>query len=267
MIRFDNVSVTFNRGTPLEMQALRGINLSISEGEFVTVIGSNGAGKSTLLNVLTGEARLQRGSIKVDEVNISNWSTARRASLIARVFQDPMIGTCSNLSIEENFAIAYRRGRRRGVAWALNKSIRSEFMKCVSTLGMKLEERLRDPIGMLSGGQRQAVSLLMAVMNPMKILVLDEHTAALDPKTAELVLKMTNQIVTERRLTTIMVTHSMHQALSVGTRTIMLHQGKIVLDVANQERKKLDSAALLAIFKKQTNSEDVYDDELILDKA
>ncbi|MBL0941955.1 MAG: ATP-binding cassette domain-containing protein, partial [Alphaproteobacteria bacterium] len=213
MISFNNIKVCFNPGTPMESHALCGITLRIAEGEFVTVIGSNGAGKSTLLNALTGDINLQSGTLDVDGVNITKWSTARRASVVARVFQDPMVGTCSDLSIEENLALAYRRGQVRNLSKALDTRIREEFRTYIAMLKMGLEDRLKDPIGLLSGGQRQTISLLMAVMSPMKILVLDEHTAALDPKTAHFVIELTQKIVRERGLTVLMVTHSMHQAL------------------------------------------------------
>ena len=264
MIKFQNTHVIFNPGTPLESRALRGVDLQIAEGEFVTVIGSNGAGKSTLLNLLTGDVPAEVGKIEVDGVDITKWSTARRASLVSRVFQDPMVGTCANLSVEENFALAARRGQRRSFDWALNKTNREQFRDSVSMLKLGLEDRLKDPIGRLSGGQRQTLSLLMAVMSPMKILVLDEHTAALDPKMAAFVVDLTNKIVKQRQLTVLMVTHSMHQALDVGSRTIMLHQGKVVLDIAGKERSKLDVPDLLELFKRKSG-EEIDDDTLMLD--
>ncbi|MEN8236387.1 MAG: ABC transporter ATP-binding protein [Pseudomonadota bacterium] len=264
MIHLNQAQVVFNPHTPLETRALRGVDLTIAEGEFVAVIGSNGAGKSTLLNLLTGDIVPSEGVVEVDGVNISNWSPAARAGLVARVFQDPMMGTCSDLSIEENFALAYKRGQARRLSWALNKKIRKEFQDYVSQLNMGLEDRLKDPIGRLSGGQRQTLSLLMAVLSPMKILVLDEHTAALDPKMAAFVMELTQKIVKERRLTVLMVTHHMHQALHVGTRTIMLHAGKLVLDLKGKERKKLDVPELLELFKKKSG-EEMDDDRLVLD--
>ncbi len=264
MIHFHDVQVIFNQHTPLENQALRGLDLTIDENEFVTVIGSNGAGKSTLLNLLTGDILPTVGALEVDGVNISAWSTAKRSGLVARVFQDPMVGTCGDLSIEENFALAYRRGQSRSLALAINKTIRNEFRHYVAQLKMGLEDRLKDPIGRLSGGQRQTLSLLMAVLSPMKILVLDEHTAALDPKMAAFVMELTQKIVTERHLTVLMVTHSMQQALHVGSRTIMLHQGKLVLDLKGKEREKLNVPDLLELFKQKSGSE-MDDDRLMLD--
>jgi putative ABC transport system ATP-binding protein len=263
MISFNKIKVCFNPGTPMETQALQGITLHIAEGEFVTVIGSNGAGKSTLLNALTGDVTLESGTLKVDGLDISTWPTARRASMVARVFQDPMDGTCSNLSIEENFALAYRRGQSRGFAWALDTKIREEFRSYIAMLKMGLEDRLKDPIGLLSGGQRQTLGLLMAVMSPMKILVLDEHTAALDPKTAGFIIDLTQKIVKERGLTVLMVTHSMHQALEIGSRTVMLHRGKVVFDVKDKSRSKLTVPDLLDLFKR-TSGEEVDDDALVL---
>ncbi len=254
----------------MENHALRGISLNIAEGEFVTVIGSNGAGKSTLLKCLTGVANPQKGSIVVDDTDITSWNTPRRAEFVAHVFQDPMMGTCADLSIEENLALAYGRGQnqswklKNGFRLALTHSRREEFRKHVSVLGMGLEDRLQDPIGLLSGGQRQTLSLIMAILSPMKVLVLDEHTAALDPKMAAMVMDLTCKIVAERKLTTMMVTHSMHQALEAGTRTIMLHQGKVVLDISGHERSNMTMQDLLELFKKKSGSE-VDDDRLVLE--
>ena len=231
MISLDNIYVTFGGGTPLETCAIRGISLDIQEGEFVTVIGSNGSGKSTLLNTLSGEVFPTSGKIKVGEQDITNSTTAKRAKLISRVFQDPLAGSCENLSIEENMALAWYRGQPRGFGSALNTKNREIFKQQLSRLGLGLESRLKDKMGLLSGGQRQAISLLMSALQPAKILLLDEHTAALDPKTADFVIDLTCQIIEENKLTSLMVTHSMQQALEVGTRTIMLHKGKIVFDV------------------------------------
>ncbi len=265
MIKFKNVHVKFNPNTVMEVHALRGVSLVINEGEFVTVIGANGAGKSTLLGALTGAVPVLEGAIEVDGVNITKWSEPRRAGLVARVFQDPMVGTCADLSIEENLALAYRRGQQRTLAKALNKEIREELRHYVAMLNMGLENRLGDPIGLLSGGQRQTLSLLMAVLSPMKILVLDEHTAALDPKTADFVIELTEKIVRERHLTVMMVTHSMHQALHVGSRTIMLYQGRIVLDLCPDERKNMTIPGLLDLFKQKSGAE-VDDDALVLER-
>ncbi len=248
MIRVAGLEVTFGRGTVLETRALAGVDLALAEAEFVTVIGSNGAGKSTLLNALTGDAVPERGRIEIDGQDVTGWAPSARARLIARVFQDPQAGSCAALTIEENLALAAARGRRRGLGPALHRSLREQLRARLARLGLGLEKRLGDPMGLLSGGQRQAVSLLMATLAPMKILLLDEHTAALDPKTAEFVLELTREIVAEQRLTTLMVTHSMRQALDCGTRTIMLHEGRICLDVAGPARAGLGVVDLVARF-------------------
>lgn len=262
MIKAESLHVTFNPGTPLENPALRSVSLNIPRGQFVTVIGSNGAGKSTLLNALAGEVLCERGSIHLDEMDITNWPVHKRAPYIARVFQDPLMGTCENLTIEENLALAYSRTARRGLGKAAKTAYREQFCERLSTLQLGLENRLTDKIGLLSGGQRQAVSLLMAALRPMKLLLLDEHTAALDPKTAQFILGLTETIVTEQNLTALMVTHSMKQALSVGDRTIMLHQGRIALDVAGDARTGLTTQDLLEQFHK--NHQEVEDDALLL---
>lgn len=263
MIRALGIVVIFNRGTPMEAPALRGLDLEIPAGQFVTVIGSNGAGKSTLLNVLTGDAPIASGRIEIDGLDVTGWTPPRRAQLVARVFQDPMAGSCADLSIEENLALAAGRGRRRGLGLALDRRRRDDFRARLRVLSLGLENRLGDRMGLLSGGQRQAVSLLMATLQPMKILLLDEHTAALDPKTAEFVLELTAKIVAEQKLTTLMVTHSMRQALDHGERTVMLHEGRIVFDVAGPERKGLDVPDLLALFARH-RGEQLADDSLLL---
>lgn len=263
MMQATNLRLTFNAGTPIENPALRGLNLHIKQGEFVTVIGTNGAGKSTLLNAISGAVRVDSGSIKIDGIDVTKQSTHQRASRVARVFQDPMAGTCEALTIEENMALAYQRGRSRRLFGALNAGNRALFREKLSVLKLGLENRLTDRIGLLSGGQRQAVSLLMASLQPSKILLLDEHTAALDPKTAAFVLDLTDQIVQENHLTTMMVTHSMQQALTHGTRTVMLHQGQVVLDVSGDDRRGMSVQDLLAMFEK-TRGETVADDGLLL---
>ena len=263
MIRVNNIVVIYNRGTPMETQALRGLDLEIPAGQFVTVIGSNGAGKSTVLNVLTGDAAVAEGLVSIDEQDVTGWPPPKRAALVARVFQDPMAGSCADLSIEENLALAAARGTRRGLRTAVSHGRREDFRARLRVLGLGLESRLSDRMGLLSGGQRQAVSLLMATLQPMKILLLDEHTAALDPKTAEFVLKLTDSIVVEQKLTTLMVTHSMRQALDHGDRTVMLHEGRVVFDVAGSERKGLDVPDLLALFAQQRGA-DLSDDSLLL---
>ncbi|MDO4997541.1 MAG: ABC transporter ATP-binding protein [Neisseria sp.] len=263
MMRAENLKITFNAGTPIENPAMRGMTLHIKKGEFVTVIGSNGAGKSTFLNAISGDLLVDSGSLHIDGVDVTKMPAHQRAGLVARVFQDPLAGTCEALSIEENMALAYSRGQKRGLGFALNKEKRELFREKLSVLKLGLENRLSDRIGLLSGGQRQAVSLLMASLQPSKILLLDEHTAALDPKTAAFVLELTDQIVHENGLTAMMVTHSMRQALDHGNRTVMLHQGKVVLDVADEKRAGLDVPDLLNLFE-QTRGEKVSDDALLL---
>lgn len=264
MIAADDVHVTFNPGTAIETRALQGLDLRIPAGQFVTVIGSNGAGKSTLLGVLSGETIPTRGRVAIDEQDVTSWSTPKRAGLVARVFQDPMAGTCEALTIEENMALAAARGHRRGLSRAVAQESRGLFTERLSSLGLGLEKRLKDRMGLLSGGQRQAITLVMATLRPMKILLLDEHTAALDPKTAAFVMELTGAIVRRNRLTTLMVTHSMRQALDYGDRTVMLHGGKVVLDVAGDERQGLTVEDLMHMFTK-VRGEEIDDDKLILD--
>jgi putative ABC transport system ATP-binding protein len=262
MIRLKDVHVTFNRGTATEKKALRGISLTIKEGDFVCVIGGNGAGKSTFLNTLCGDTIPERGTISIDNKNVTSLLSWQRAPYVARVFQDPVAGTCANLTIEENLALAMTRGEKRGFKLALNKEYREIFRAQMSRLKLGLENRLNSPIGLLSGGQRQAVSLIMAVLKPMKILALDEHTAALDPKTADFILKLTREIVAENNLTSLMVTHSMQQALDLGNRILMLHEGRIVFDVAGKKRDGLTVADLVDLFHKASGL--TLDDESLL---
>lgn len=263
MISVSQLEVLFNPGSPLENHALKGVDLEIPEGQFVTVIGSNGAGKSTLLNALAGEVSCYKGKILLDNENITKWPVHKRAPLVARVFQDPLMGTCEDLTIEENLALAQARTKRRTLSRAAKNQYRAHFIAKLKTLQLGLENRLNDKVGLLSGGQRQAVSLLMAALNPMKLLLLDEHTAALDPKTAQFILDLTSEIVQEQNLTALMVTHSMKQALAIGDRTIMLHQGKIALDVDGDTRANMSTSDLLNQFQK--NFSEVEDDALLLD--
>mgnify|MGYP000246906770 FL=1 len=263
MISVDDLHVTFNIASPLENKALQGVSIEIPKGQFVTVIGSNGAGKSTLLNAIAGEASCHKGSIYLDKINITHWPVHKRAPLIARVFQDPLLGTCEDLTIEENLALAQARTKPRNISLAAKRRYRERFTSKLKTLQLGLEHRLNDKIGLLSGGQRQAVSLLMASLNPMKLLLLDEHTAALDPKTAQFILELTREVVETEKLTALMVTHSMKQALSIGDRTIMLHQGKLALDVQGHERAGMTTSDLLAQFQK--NFSEIDDDALLLD--
>ena len=263
MLNAQDLHITFNPGTPIETRALRGMSLEIPAGQFVTVIGSNGAGKSTFLNAVSGDLAVDSGRIDIDGVDVTRQPVWERARRVARVFQDPMAGTCEDLTIEENMALADMRGRRRGLGRAVQASRREEYRAHLATLGLGLENRLGDRIGLLSGGQRQAVSLLMAALQPSRILLLDEHTAALDPRTADFVIKLTARIVAEHRLTTMMVTHSMRQALDVGERTVMLHQGRVVLDVSGKEREGLDVHHLLDMFER-VRGEKLDDDALLL---
>jgi putative ABC transport system ATP-binding protein len=263
MIQMNDLHVTFHRGSVMEKRALRGINLNIKKGDFVCVIGGNGAGKSTLLNTLCGDVFPETGSIFIDEQNVSTLSSWQRAPYVARVFQDPLAGTCANLTIEENMALAITRGERRSLKLALNNHHREKFRFQLSRLKLGLENRLSDPIGLLSGGQRQAVSLIMAVLSPMKIIALDEHTAALDPKTAAFILDLTREIIEESGLTALMVTHSMQQAIEHGNRTLMLHEGRIIFDVEGKARDGLTVADLLDLFHKASGLQ-VDDDSLLL---
>ncbi|TWC69854.1 ABC transporter ATP-binding protein [Herbaspirillum sp. SJZ099] len=263
MLKASDLKITFNPGTPIENPALRGLSLEIPTGQFVAVIGSNGAGKSTFLNAISGDLLMDSGTIEIDGTDVTRKQAWDRAGMVARVFQDPMAGTCEALTIEENMALAMARGRRRGFHFAIRGKMRELFREKLAILNLGLENRLADRIGLLSGGQRQAVSLLMASLQPSRILLLDEHTAALDPKTAAFVLELTAKIVTENKLTTMMVTHSMRQALDYGDRTVMLHQGKVVLDVSGKERAGLDVPDLLKMFE-QTRGEKLSDDALLL---
>lgn len=248
MIELQGIQVTFNPGTPLESPALRGIDLQIPEGQFITVIGSNGAGKSTLLNVLSGGIIPQQGRVSMGGQTVTHWPVALRSPLVSRVFQNPLAGSCADLTVEENLALALQRGQRRGLGCALGQQRRQQFRDRLAQLGLGLEHRLGDPMGRLSGGQRQAICLLMATLAAHKILLLDEHTAALDPKTAEEVLRLTRELVAQAQLTTLMVTHSMAQALALGDRTLMLHNGQIIWDVAGEARAAYSVEDLLARF-------------------
>ncbi|NEJ21821.1 ATP-binding cassette domain-containing protein [Rhizobium leguminosarum] len=262
MINLKNIKVVFGRGTPLQKQALSGVNLTIEEGSFVTVIGSNGAGKSTLLGVLAGDVLASEGQVLIGSADVTRKTTAARAGLVARVFQDPLTGSCGALSIEENLALAARRGERRGLVSALGAKRRDHFRARIAELNLGLENRMKDRMDLLSGGQRQAVSLVMATLAGSEVLLLDEHTAALDPGMSEFIMGLTQKIVSERKLTTLMVTHSMRQALDYGHRTVMLHGGEIVLDVAGDSRKTLQVEDLIAMFRKMRGQ--TLDDDALL---
>ena len=248
MIELRTLEVVFNRGNVLETRALAGVDLAVERGEFITVIGSNGAGKSTLLGAIAGDVPLSKGRILIEGSDVTGSRTHQRAALVARVFQDPLAGTCANLTIEENMALAHMRGRRRGLGAAITGRRRELFRSRLEVLGLNLENRLDDPVGKLSGGQRQALSLIMASLTDSRILLLDEHTAALDPRMAAFVLELTERIYKEYKLTVLMITHSMQTALNLGERLVMLHQGRIVYDVVGQQREELTMASLLELF-------------------
>jgi putative ABC transport system ATP-binding protein len=248
MINLSQLEITFSPGTVMEKKALQGVDLQIHEGEFITVIGSNGAGKSTLLNAIAGEILADKGSISIDDQNVTRLPSWLRAGKVARVFQDPLTGTCADLTIAENMALAHRRGQSRSLTRGLSRDDRAFYAQTLKSLNLGLENRLDTAMSLLSGGQRQAISLLMATLSPLDILLLDEHTAALDPKTAAFVMNLTETIVAEKKLAALMVTHSLHQALNTGTRTVMLHEGRIIYDVTGQERAALTPADLLKQF-------------------
>ncbi|GLT19779.1 ABC transporter ATP-binding protein [Vibrio zhanjiangensis] len=263
MIELNNIQVIFNRGTILENPALKGVSLQVEKNQFLTVIGSNGAGKSTLLGAVTGETPIAGGRVVLNGLDVTKQAVHQRARQCARVFQDPLAGTCADLSIEENMALAYMRGKKRGWRFALSSQRRRIFQDRISILGLGLEDRLGDNIGLLSGGQRQAVSLVMATLSDSQILLLDEHTAALDPRMAKFIIDLTKTIVEEFHLTVMMVTHSMKDALACGDRTVMLHQGEVVLDVAGEQRSDLQVSDLLDLFTK-VRGEELSDDSLLL---
>jgi len=263
MIAVEQLGVVFGRGTPLEKRALAGVDLTIPTGTFVTVIGSNGAGKSTLLGALAGDVIPTEGRVVVGGVDVTRRPTARRARLVARVFQDPLAGSCADLSIAENLALADARGHVRGLRLALPRRRRERLRERIAGLGLGLEKRLDDRMGLLSGGQRQSVALVMATLAKSEVLLLDEHTAALDPGMAEFVMGLTQKLVAEEKLTTLMVTHSMRQALDYGDRTIMLHEGRILLDVEGGSRHDLSVEDLVAMFRK-TRGQTIDDDALLM---
>ena len=263
MIVLSDIGITFNKGTALEMPALRSINLAVPQGQFVTMIGSNGAGKSTLLNIVSGEQVPDRGRVLLDDTEVTTWPIHARARMIARLFQDPRAGICEQMSILENIAIASGRTSPRGFGFAITKDLRARAADRLSILGLGLENRLDDRVALLSGGQRQALSLIMATFGSAKILLLDEHTAALDPGAAELVMRLTDNVVHQFGITTIMVTHSMRQALDYGSRIVMLHQGSIMLDISGTERASVTLDDLLQLFRRKEGKE-LADDQLLL---
>ena len=255
MLEIRNISKTFNKGTINEKKALDSVNLNLNPGDFVTIIGGNGAGKSTTLNAIAGAWYVDAGQIIVDGTDITRLPEHKRAAYLGRVFQDPMTGTASTMSIEENMAIAARRGERRGLRWGISKKEREEYKRQLRELNLGLEDRLSSKVGLLSGGQRQAITLLMAAARKPKLLLLDEHTAALDPKTAAKVLEISDKIIAEHGLTAMMVTHNMKDAIAHGNRLIMMHEGKIIYDVSGEEKKKLHVSDLLAKFEEASGDE------------
>ncbi len=263
MLKLENIWKTFNAGTVNEKVALCGLNLQMNEGDFVTVIGGNGAGKSTMLNAIAGVFGVDEGKILIDGVDVTNLPEYKRAAYIGRVFQDPMMGTAATMQIEENLALAARRGKPRRLGAGITKAEREEYKEQLKILDLGLEERLTSKVGLLSGGQRQALTLLMATLQKPKLLLLDEHTAALDPKTAAKVLDATQRIVEKDHLTTMMITHNMRDAIAYGNRLIMMYNGHIVVDVSGEQKKNLTVEQLLNLFSQASGSDEV-DDKLVL---
>ena len=263
MLKIENVCKTFNAGTVNEKVALQGLSLHLKEGDFVTVIGGNGAGKSTMLNAVTGVFGVDSGKILIDGVDVSHLPEYKRAKFIGRVFQDPMMGTAATMQIEENLALAVRRGKPRTLRIGITREEREDYREKLKILDLGLEDRMTAKVGLLSGGQRQALTLLMATLQKPKLLLLDEHTAALDPKTAAKVLDATQKIVEKDHLTTLMITHNMRDAIAYGNRLIMMYNGHIVVDISGEEKKNLTVEQLLNLFSQASGSDEV-DDKLVL---
>lgn len=263
MLEVKNISKTFNPGTINEKHALTNLSLSLNDGDFVTVIGGNGAGKSTLLNAVAGVWPVDGGAVIIDGMDVTGMPEYKRAKYIGRVFQDPMMGTAPNMQIEENLALAYRRGKRRGLKWGVTAAEREFYREKLATLGLGLEDRLTAKVGLLSGGQRQALTLLMASLQTPKLLLLDEHTAALDPATAQKVLELSDRIISENKLTALMITHNMSDAIRHGNRLIMMDRGRIVLDISGEEKKRLTKADLLARFAEKAGVQEETDSVLL----
>ena len=263
MLDIHHIAKTFNPGTITEKVALRDVDLHLNAGDFVTVIGGNGAGKSTVLNAVAGVFPVDAGTIEIDGVNVTNLPEYKRAKFLGRVFQDPMTGTAATMSIEENMALAHRRGQRRSLKWGVSSEERRMFREALAALELGLEDRMNSKVGLLSGGQRQAVTLLMATLKRPKLLLLDEHTAALDPKTASKVLNLTQKLVDEQELTAMMVTHNMKDALRYGNRTIMMHEGRIILDIDRETKSHLQVEDLLMMFEKASGS-GIVNDRMLL---
>ena len=263
MLIMTNVRKTFNKGTINEKKALNGIDLTLNDGDFVTVIGGNGAGKSTMLNMIAGVYPIDSGKIEIDGVNISRQPEYKRAKYIGRVFQDPMKGTAAGMEIQENMALAFRRGQRRGLGWGIRANEKDYYHDLLTRLGLGLQNRMSSKVGLLSGGQRQALTLLMATLQKPKLLLLDEHTAALDPQTARKVLDLTNEMVTEQNLTALMVTHNMKDAIQIGNRLIMMNDGRIIYDVSGSEKQNLTVDDLLAKFEEASGGQFANDRMLL----
>ena len=263
MLKIEHIAKTFNPGTINEKKALRDLSLELADGDFVTVIGGNGAGKSTLLNAVAGVWPVDEGTIEIGGVDVTAMPEYKRAQYIGRVFQDPMMGTAPNMQIEENLALAYRRGKKRTLRWGVTQAERELFREQLATLGLGLEDRMTAKVGLLSGGQRQAVTLLMAALQTPKLLLLDEHTAALDPATAAKVLEISDKIVQDGKLTALMITHNMSDAIRHGNRLIMMDQGRIVLDISGEDKKRLTKADLLARFAQTTGTQEETDSVLL----
>ena len=263
MLEIKNIHKTFNEGTINEKKVFEGLSLTLEDGDFVTVIGGNGAGKSTMLNVVAGAYAVDEGEVIIDGVDVTNLPEYKRAKYIGRVFQDPRMGTASDMWVEENMSVADSRGHRRGMRWAIRGKDKEKYREQLKQLDLGLEDRLTTKMGLLSGGQRQAITLLMAAMKKPKLLLLDEHTAALDPKTAAKVLEITDKLITENGLTALMVTHNMRDAIAHGNRIIMMNAGKIVLDIKGEDKKKLTVEALLAKFTEASGAEFTSDRALL----
>lgn len=263
MLELKNIYKTFNAGTVNEKRALNNLSITLNDGDFVTIIGGNGAGKSTMLNMIAGVYPVDSGSIIIDGTDVTKLPEFKRAKYLGRVFQDPMMGTAADMWIEENMALAARRGQARGLKWAITNKERNKFKEMLAELDLGLENRLSTKVGLLSGGQRQALTLLMAVMKKPKLLLLDEHTAALDPKTAAKVLALSDKFIEEEKLTALMVTHNMKDAIAHGNRLIMMNNGKIILDVSGEEKKKLTVEDLLSAFSKLSGTEFANDRALL----
>lgn len=262
MLKIENVNKTFNANTVNEKKALVSLALTLETGDFATVIGGNGSGKSTMLNAVAGVIPVDNGNIFIEDINVTKLAEYKRAPYIGRVFQDPMMGTAADMGIEENLALAYRRGKRRGLGWGITKNEREIYREQLKQLDLGLEDRLTAKAGLLSGGQRQALTLLMATLNRPKLLLLDEHTAALDPKTARNVLQITKRIVEKDSLTTLMVTHNLKDALALGNRLIMFYEGQIVIDVSGEQKQQLTVGKLLKMFDSISGSGAIEDNLL-----